>query len=748
VSDVSVEVVPSSRAAAWRVVLNPRQLFVAPVVVLFVVARDHGWIAQNPLWVLVGTLFAAQLLSSFATLVWFEPKTQREVTYRVIVAFTATAACIYATGWGAVLSLGLVMVAYDCIRLMGSRAMKPAVFATLICVTLGEAAVAAGWVKSLIPQPQGHGLAVLEAVGSAFLVLSLGWATEAEEESEAQLRRREERFRALVQHGSDLILVIDANSQLTYASPSITRVLGYSRDDLTWFAPTCVHPDDWDVVAAYFRDLLARPGVVGRLEARLNDARGEYRWMEIGLANRVDDPSVEGIVCNLRDVTDRKQAEAALERQAFYDQLTGLPNRPFFLERLERARLISAREGRFDAVLFCDVDRFKLVNDSLGHEVGDRLLVEVASRLVGCVRPGDTVGRFGGDEFTVLLEDVGGVGGSIAVAERIIAALTLPCVVDGRQLTVKTSIGIAITEGGRESPGELLSRADFAMYVAKENGRGGWSLFDPTAAALGVDRLEVEAGLLRALEHDELVVHFQPEYDLGSGRVVTVEALVRWEHPDEGLLNPGRFIPIAEESGLVTAIDRFVLQSACRAITEWQRAGADDSVVVSVNISPRFFAQPDAADAITRVLAEHRVEPRRLQLEITERTALSDVDHTIVTLQRLRRLGVRVAIDDFGTGYSSLGYLKQLPVDVVKLDRTFVDGIDRNSRDVAIVEAVITMSHALGLKVTAEGVERGAQADALAALGCDTATGWYWSAAVEPDAVTGVVSAIRTATAD
>jgi PAS domain S-box-containing protein len=247
---------------------------------------------------------------------------------------------------------------------------------------------------------------VLEAVGSAFVVLSLGWATEAEEISDAQLRRREERFRALVQHGSDLILVIDGASQLTYASPSVTRVLGYSPDDLTWFAPTAVHPDDWEHVAVYFRDLAARRGAVGRLEARLRAASGEYRWLEIGLANRVDDASVEGIVCNLRDVTDRKLAEAALERQAFYDQLTGLPNRPFFLERLERARRVSAREHRFDAVLFCDVDRFKLVNDSLGHDIGDRLLNEVASRLIACVRPGDTVGRFGGDEFTVLLEDV------------------------------------------------------------------------------------------------------------------------------------------------------------------------------------------------------------------------------------------------------------------------------------------------------------------------------------------------------
>jgi diguanylate cyclase (GGDEF)-like protein/PAS domain S-box-containing protein len=726
--------VSAARGVAWRTVLNPRQFFVLPVAVLFAVGRDHGWVADYPLWVLVGALLAAQILSSVATLVWPDPKSSFEVASRVAVTFLGLTIAVYATGWGAVFALGFVMVAMDLMRTIGSRAMQASIVASVVSIAVGELFVAMDWCKSLMPQPQGHGLAVLQAAGAVFVVLSLGWSLRAQERIDDELRRREERFRALVQHGSDLIIVIDAEWTLSYASPSVVRVLGYAQEDTQWFSSMCVHPDDRDVVLARFKELVAQPNAIGRMEARMRDARGGYRWLEIGMTNRLDDPSVGGIVCNLRDVTDRKLAEAALERQAFYDQLTALPNRPYFLERLERARGVSARDARVDAVLFCDVDRFKVVNDSLGHDVGDRLLVEVAARLVHCVRPGDTVGRFGGDEFTVLLEDVGSVSAAIGVAERIIAALHEPCVIDGRPLTVKTSIGIAMSEGGRESPGELLRRADLAMYVAKDNGRGGWSLFDPAVAAVGIDRLELEAGLLRALDHEELVVHFQPELDLVTRRIVAFEALVRWEHPTEGLLPPGRFIPIAEESGLVAAIDRFVLDDSVRAVTQWQHV-TGEPIVVSVNVSPRFFAQLDAADTIARVLADHDAPGECLRLEITERTALGNVQHTITTLERLRRIGVRVAIDDFGTGYSSLGYLKQLPVDVVKLDRTFVDAIDSSTRDVAIVEAVITMSHALGLSVVAEGVERAAQADALLALGCDAATGWYWSRAVDAPSV-------------
>jgi diguanylate cyclase (GGDEF)-like protein len=417
--------------------------------------------------------------------------------------------------------------------------------------------------------------------------------------------------------------------------------------------------------------------------------------------------------------------------QAFTDELTQLPNRTAFLGQLGLA-LDRASEGEAHVgVLFLDVDRFKLVNDSLGHEVGDRLLLEVAERLRMCVRPSDVVARFGGDEFVVMIDDVTDTSEVVAVAERITETMAQPFTVGTREIFVSASVGIAFSHRGHELSSDLLRQADLAMYLAKERGRSRWEIFDASSAPHVVERLELEGELWRALEHEELVVRFQPEIELETGRVVTAEALVRWQHPRRGLLDPGSFVPFAEESSLIVAIDRYVLRAACSQAKDWTEHSPDGRrVVVSVNLSPRFMRQADVVDEVTAIIRETGVDPRCVQLEITERTALTDVDTTVERLHELRRLGIRVAIDDFGTGYSSLGYLKRLPVDVVKLDRSFVESMDTEMSDVAIVQAVITMGHALGMKVTAEGVERTEQAARLADLGCDTAMGWLWSPAL------------------
>jgi diguanylate cyclase (GGDEF)-like protein len=381
-------------------------------------------------------------------------------------------------------------------------------------------------------------------------------------------------------------------------------------------------------------------------------------------------------------------------------------------------------------VLFLDVDRFKLVNDSLGHEVGDRLLVTVAERLTTCVRPQDVVARFGGDEFTILLTDVDGADAAIAVAERVRDRLRPPVRVEDHELFLSASIGIAVSAGA-DRASDVLRQADLAMYCAKDNGRSRWELFDPSSAPEVVERLELEADLWRALEHGELRVLFQPEIDLATGQVVGAEALVRWEHPRRGLLEPDTFVPLAEESSLIVAIDRHVLGEVCRWARRWSGARPNGRpFVVSVNLSPRFIHQADVVASVTDALRESAVDPRCVQIEITERTAVTDLDATCARLHELRALGVRVAIDDFGTGYSSLSYLKELPIDVLKLDRSFVTGIESHAADVAIVQAVVTMGHALGMKVTAEGVELPEQGAHLRALGCDTAMGWLWSRAV------------------
>jgi len=385
-------------------------------------------------------------------------------------------------------------------------------------------------------------------------------------------------------------------------------------------------------------------------------------------------------------------------------------------------------------VLFLDVDRFKLVNDTLGHDLGDRLLVTVAERLAACIRPGDLVARFGGDEFSLLLGNLRDPDVAIDVAERVIDALREPVRVGEHELFVSASIGIAISAGGEERAGDLLRQSDLAMYVAKDEGRARWHVFDPQSAPHMMERLELEGDLWRAIDHGELVVQFQPELELLTGSVIATEALIRWRHPTRGLIAPDRFVPFAEESGLIVAIDALVLREACGWARQWAGLVHDrHPIVVSVNLSPRFMGQDDLVGQIMRAIEETGVDPRCLQIEITERSALTDLEVTSMKLRQLRALGVRVAIDDFGTGYSSLSYLKRLPIDVLKLDKTLLDTIDTVEADVAIVQAAITMGHALGMKITAEGVERVEQAERLRDLGCDTAVGWLWSPAVAPE---------------
>jgi diguanylate cyclase (GGDEF)-like protein/PAS domain S-box-containing protein len=729
-----------SRAAALRYAfLNPTQLAPVLVIPLFAFGRNHGWIANYPLWIPVGSIVFAQLLTSASYAMWPRPKRAVDFWARATCMTVSIAIAIYATGWGASFALGFAFGAVELIRTSDSRAARPALVLTVASIAIGEALVGLDALRTLLPQPQGHGLAALQATGASFVIAALGWTAKAKEERDAELRSREEWFRALVEHASDVVCVLGADFSNIYTSPSVRTHLGYPPDEPV-FNPEVVHPEDLERAIGCFFDAVAEPGRIVEVEARLLHADGTYRSFEVSVTNRLEDPDVRGVVCNLHDITVRREYEQQLEYQAHHDALTGLPNRIAFLDHLERARKVAARNQGMLAVLFLDVDRFKLVNDSLGHEIGDRLLVDVAERLVGTVRPGDVVARFGGDEFTVLLTSVDDVTDAVRVAERITEVLKRPVNVGDRELMMSSSIGIAMCEHGVDAASDLLRQSDLAMYVAKEKGRSRWELFDAASAPHVVERLELEGDLWRALEREELIVQFQPEVLLTTEQVVSAEALVRWEHPTRGLVPPNDFIPFAEESNLICSIDRYVLRRACYWAKHWSDArGPSNRITVSVNLSPRFVRQPDAVDDIQNVVREIGVDPRCLQLEITERTALTDIEHTVATLHELRSFGIRVAIDDFGTGYSSLGYLKQLPVDVVKLDRSFVEGMDTAESDVAIVQAVITMGHALGMKVTAEGVERPEQAAQLAALGCDTAMGWHWSPALAPEVLTAVL---------
>nr|MDP9478110.1 EAL domain-containing protein [Actinomycetota bacterium] len=434
------------------------------------------------------------------------------------------------------------------------------------------------------------------------------------------------------------------------------------------------------------------------------------------------------ILASSRDVAERKALEERLEHQAFHDPLTGLPNRALFQDRLEHALARAGRDDGAVAVLFLDLDDFKVVNDSLGHEAGDKLLVEVAGRLRGCLRPGDTAARLGGDEFAVLLEGAAGEGEALRVADRIGDALKTPVPLGARgshEARANASVGVALGRSGQRA-GDLLRDADVAMYGAKARGKARHELFDPAMNERATSRLEAENGLRRAIGRGEIVPFFQPKVSLASGEVVGMEALARWEDPERGLVLPAEFIGLAEETGLIVPMGEAVLREACRRAAAWrdERPSAEP-VAVWVNLSPRQFHGADVVGRVSSVLEETGLEARCLGLEITEGVAMDDAESTIETLGRLKGLGVRLAIDDFGKGFSSLNYVKRFPVDCLKIDRSFVSGICERPEDLAIAQAVITLGHSLGMEVVAEGVETAEQLDLLRGLGCDHAQGYH-----------------------
>ncbi len=432
-------------------------------------------------------------------------------------------------------------------------------------------------------------------------------------------------------------------------------------------------------------------------------------------------------------LTDARMVSDALH-QAVHDALTGLPNRTLFADRVERALARARRRGGRVAVLFFDLDHFKVVNDSLGHHAGDQLLVALADRLRDLLRDSDTVARFGGDEFAVLLEDVDDGSGPVRVAESVIELLSQPIVVGGRRHVISASIGIALSGPGSSSPAALVRDADAAMYRAKLGGRNGYEVFDDRMRAHAMERLRIENELRAALEEEQFELHFQPIVDLTDPAhpICSAEALVRWRHPRRGLLGPGEFIAVAEESGLILGLGRWVLEEACRACAAWPAVDGK-RVSVTVNLSPRQIG-PRLIDAVAAAITDSGLDPSLLALEITEGVLLEDSDTSRATLKALRALGARLLLDDFGTGYSSLGYLRRLPLDGLKVDRSFVDGLGADEEASAIVGAIIGMATSLGLSVVAEGVETPAQLAALAELGCGLAQGYLFARPMTGDA--------------
>ncbi len=565
-----------------------------------------------------------------------------------------------------------------------------------------------------------------DALGALATQVSL--AVEAASLS-ADLHRRqsEARFRSLVAHSSDLITVLDAKGIVTYQSPSIETVLGYSVDDVEGARfDRLVSPSDRPLLA----QLLAADSLGNSeghtIECSVLHRDGTALRFEMQRTDLLNDEHVRGLVLNSRDISERKAFEDQLAHQAFHDPVTKLANRALFSDRVEHALMRASRNIPQIAVMFVDLDDFKTVNDSLGHAAGDEVLRAVGERLKGAVRPTDTVARFGGDEFAVLLDGVTGSEDAADAAARILRALDLPVEIEGKNVFPRASIGICLVGEELETPAaaDLLRNADVAMYMAKRDSKGSYRVFESTMHERVVERLELRSDLQHALALDQLELHYQPVVRLAGREIIGVEALLRWNHPSRGTIPPNHFIPIAEETGLIIPIGRWVLESACReGVRLQQRFSRPEPLTMSVNLSVRQLQSETIVSDVREALAATGLPPACLVLEITESLMLVDTDFGIQQLHELKSLGVRLAMDDFGTGYSSLSYLSRFPVDILKMDRSFVGSGDNE----ALTSAIIALGDSLSLDVVAEGIELQEQATSLQARGCKIGQGYLFA---------------------
>lgn len=552
----------------------------------------------------------------------------------------------------------------------------------------------------------------------------------------ADLRRSQERFRSLVQNSADVSMIVGADATIMYVSSAVERVLGYRADERVGrSALDSIHPDDIGWGQDLLADIVQTPGAMATGELRIRHADGSWRWVEAVGKNLFDDPAVGGLVVNYRDITARKTLEDELRHQAFHDSLTGLANRALFVDRLDHAISLARRNRRRLAVLFVDIDDFKTINDSLGHVEGDAILVAVAERLRSALRSGDTIARMGGDEFAVLVEDPPAATGPAEVAERLLEVLQAPFMHGGKELFVHASVGVASLTSRQQTADELLRNADVSMYMAKNMGKNRVETFEPSMHAAATARLALKGDLERALERDEFFVLYQPVMNLSTMELVGVEALLRWRHPQRGVVAPMDFIPVAEETGLIIQLGRWVLEQACRQSRAWDVLSPERPITMNVNVSGREVSEPGFVAGVAKVLALTGLDPPRLVLEFTEGVLMRDTDATMATLRALRELGIRLAIDDFGTGYSSLSYVRQFPIDVLKIDRSFVASMADGPDEAALMRSILNLSETLHLETVAEGIEQPGQLAELQSLGADLGQGFLFAKPLEPNEV-------------
>ncbi|MBS1715588.1 MAG: EAL domain-containing protein [Armatimonadetes bacterium] len=571
------------------------------------------------------------------------------------------------------------------------------------------------------------------------LLESLGRTHESLKDSEDKLRQSHDGLeRKILERTEDLrrlneslqfavegIAIFDSEGKCVKVNSAFERILGFESGEMT--------SDQWNIAFDPSQQAKVRVGFLeacshgkAEFEAEARTKSGDRIFVEIVLVASGHGNGQQGFThVFMKDITDRKVLELELERQAFQDNVTRLPNRLLFLDRLNHGIQMLRRKTSGLCVMFLDLDNFKVVNDSLGHDAGDTILVEVAARLQDCVRPGDTVARWGGDEFVLLLEDLPDADSALHVVHRIAERLRAPIRFEESEIYVSASIGIRHTDSGDTTTPALLRDADTAMYHAKGSGKSTFAMFEPSMNMRAVERLEIETGLRQALVNDEFEIVYQPLIGLAKGEIQGVEALLRWRHPSKGLIPPGLFIPIAEETGSIISIGAWVLEQACRQVKTWQSVLGLPDLGVSVNLSGKQLQRPDIVETVSDVLHKTGLEPRHLKLEITESVLIENVEEANVKLVALRDLGVLLAIDDFGTGYSSMASLGNFPLDTVKIDRSFVSQLDSETKAVPIISAILMLSEAMNLDVTAEGLESLGQVEQLRDMGCTTGQGYH-----------------------
>ncbi len=829
-------------------------LFMGPAAAAAILGlRVLHLVALTPIWLIPVILMVGQLLTTSAG-IWRHQAPSRPRLHVWVAAQTIlVTTTIYATGWGPALAIGLVLVGQEMIAITDSSSERAVLGWSLVCLGAGEGAVALGWVPSLIPVSEGYGLAALVGIGIVFSNRSLRSAMAESEEAAALTERRERRFRALVHSSSDLVFTVDATNTVTYASPACVKVLGYDPDALVGFdAGALVHEADLALLNETTDAFAAAAGQSVEFVLRVRHHDQTWRWLEGVVTNLLDDPSVQGLVINARDVTERKarlerqvaiselgrevlqattlsdsdtaatdtvlrvtharhcrveraldqkdaddrsladvetasghndsphiriavgnpdeplacivasrdkafstedaefleavagivmsatvrfNAEEAIRRQALHDSLTGLPNRTLFNDRLQHALTRHTRTAGYVAVLIADLDGFKNVNDSLGHLAGDALLRAVAQRLLTHLRGFDTIARLGGDEFAILFDQLESTRPTSQIAQRVLDALVEPLQLPDRDVAIGASVGIAFTDRADAKAERLLADADAAMYQAKREGKGCYRVFEAAMHTAAVERMNLEQELRSAVRGGALTVSYQPIIETSTGRVTSFEALARWLHPTRGFVPPSSFIPLAEDSGLIIDLGRTVLVEACQRVCGWRRSFPGLELSIAVNASRLQLSDASFVELVADTLADADLPPSSLIIEITESILANEPLHVMATLNVLRGMGVRVAIDDFGTGYSSFAALADLPIDILKIDKRFVDNVVLNDQGHGFVSAMMQLAETLQLDITAEGVESVPQRDALVLLGCTHIQGYLISQPLPGDEV-------------